>query len=535
MNFKKLGYFIFLMSLSILIVGCSGDSGESTDKKGDTKVEEKDDDLVVEDVEGGVLQVALNAQPPTLDIVLTTATAARDISQHVYESLVTLNSKLEVEPMLAETYEISEDGKNVTFHLRKGIKFHTGEEMKAADVIASMERWQGLSNSAKNFLDGTTYEEKDDYTVIAHIVKPSSLDMFIFADMTQFAAVMPKTIVEGASETGVEEYIGTGPYKYGEWKQDQYIHLIKFSEFQSRTEPADGLAGEKKAISSEIYFNFLPDPSTRVAGIISGEYDISTAIPQDNVSLLEANSDVKTDIVPSSLLVLMFNNKVGPFKDVKMRQAINAAINVEDILTAAYANEEFYVMDHALVKDKDSGWYTDEGSDIYNLFDPELSKQLLKEAGYNGEEIVLITNRDKDSFYNSALVIQQQLEAVGINLKLSVHDTATSIELKKDENNWDITVDEYAFRPSPVQQLFLGSDYLGWPDKEPLQSVTEKIIYAKTLEEAQQFSGEFHEKFWDEVQTIKVGNNSVVTAMQEDIDGYQFIAGPILWNVSKGK
>ena len=294
MNLKKRLYIPLLFALSVLIVGCSADKN-ATDKSNENAAT-KDKPNVEE--AGGELQVAFHAQPPTLDVVQTTATAARDISQHIYEALVTLNSKLEVEPMLAESYEISDDGKTVTFHLRKGIKFHTGEEMTAEDVVASMERWYGLSPTAKNFLNGTTFEAEDDYTVIANIVKPSTLDMFIFADMTQFAAIMPKTIIDGASAEGVAEYIGTGPYKFEDWKQDQYIHLSKFNDFQSRSEPADGLAGEKKAFASDIYFNFLLDPSTRVAGLLSDEYDIATSIPQDNVNLLEANANVKTAIIP---------------------------------------------------------------------------------------------------------------------------------------------------------------------------------------------------------------------------------------------
>ena len=172
----------------------------------------------------------------------------------------------------------------------------------------------------------------------------------------------------------------------------------------------------------------------------------------------------------------MFNNKVGPFKDIKMRKAVNAAINIEDVLIAAFSNEAFFIKDHALVKDKESGWYTDAGIEEYNLYDPELAKRLLKEAGYNGEEIVFLTNRENDSYYNSALVLQQQLEAVGINFKLTLLDTASALELKGDENAWNLTVDAFAFRPMPVQQLFLNSEYIGWPDKEPLRSVTEKDL-----------------------------------------------------------
>src|SRR5690625_3775433 len=149
--------------------------------------------------------------------------------------------------MLAESYDMSDDGKTITFHLRQGIHFHNGEEMIADDVVASMERWQEMSSQAITYIEGTEYEAKDDYTVVAHIAEPTTVALYILADLTQFAAIMPKEIVEEAGADFVEEYIGTGPYEFNEWKQDQHIHLSKYEDYESRSEEADGLAGEKNA------------------------------------------------------------------------------------------------------------------------------------------------------------------------------------------------------------------------------------------------------------------------------------------------
>src|SRR5699024_650536 len=117
---------------------------------------------------------------------------------------------------------INEEDHTLTFNLRQGIMFHNGEEMLAEDVVASMERWAENSAQAKSFLAGVTFEEVDDYTVVAHLEKTGLLDLFIFADVTQIAAIMPKEIAENAGETGIDEYIGTGPYQFDEWRQDQY-------------------------------------------------------------------------------------------------------------------------------------------------------------------------------------------------------------------------------------------------------------------------------------------------------------------------
>ncbi|WP_368654646.1 ABC transporter substrate-binding protein [Ornithinibacillus sp. 4-3] len=521
MQLKKIGSLLLLLTLGIALISCSTSTGDVNQNK------KKDEAL-----QGGKLDFAYHVQPLTLDPHFTTSDATRDISNHIYEGLLTLNSSLEVAPMLAESYEVSEDGNLITFYLRKGIKFHNGQEMKAKDVIASLERWQSLSSQALTYLADTKYESKDDYTVIAHIDNPTTLDLYIFSDITQFAAIMPEEIIKSASVDGVNEYVGTGPYAYKEWKQDHYIHLEKFSEYQSRNEPADGMAGEKKAYLDDIYFHIITDPSTRLAGLQSGEYAIAGDIPPDSALKLLDNPDFKNSIDSSSFTPMVFNKKTGVFSNQKARQAANAAINAEDVLKAAYVDEQFYEMDHALVKTEQTGWYSDVGSDIYNTYDPELSKKLLDEAGYNGEEVVMLTSREYANYYNMSLVIREQLEAVGMNVKLEVTDWATVLKSREDENKFDLFFTNFTIRPIPIQYLFMNSEWLGWTDSDDLKRISEGILYASSIEEAQEYSDELHQVFWEYLPVFKPGNIALITSMNKNVEGFQSISNPILWNVS---
>src|SRR5699024_6169859 len=110
---------------------------------------------------GGTLNIALNAQPPTLDPVVTTSTASRDTARMMFESLLVLNSEYESTPLLAEEVE-NEDNQNFIFHLREGIMFHNGEEMKAEDVVASMNRWKENENQANEIIGDNEFEEVDE-------------------------------------------------------------------------------------------------------------------------------------------------------------------------------------------------------------------------------------------------------------------------------------------------------------------------------------------------------------------------------------
>jgi peptide/nickel transport system substrate-binding protein len=525
MTTKKFGYLLLLLTFSIALIGCTTDKSNPNTSEGT-----KDD--AVSNKAGGELNFAYHVQPSTLDPHFTTADATRDVSHHIFESLLTLNSSLEIQPMLAETYEVSKDRKTITFHLRKKIKFHNGDEMTADDVVASMNRWQEKSAQATIYLDGTSYEAVDQYTVVAHIEKPTSLDMFVLADMTQYAAIMPQAIVEKAGSNEVDEYIGTGPYKFKEWRQDQFIQLGKFSDYQSRSEPADGLAGEKKAFVDDIYFHLVTDPSIRVAGLQSGQYQIASDIPPDSAKTLLNDKNIKSAIDASAFTTMVFNKKAGVFSNLKVRQAANAAINVEDMLIAAYVSDEFYVKDHALVKEEQTGWYTDVGSDVYNKYDPEVAKRLLDEAGYNGEEVVILTSREYSNYYNMSVVVQQQLQAVGMNVKLAVTDWATVLAAREDEKKFDIFFTSFTIRPIPIQYLFLNPEWFGWTDSEEIKRIVDDILNAESEEEAQKFSPDLHRAFWDYLPIIKPGNSTLITSMSKDVDGFQFISNPILWNVS---
>lgn len=526
MKLKGWGYIFFLLTLSSMLIGCSSTTEAPEISEGSNGENAEEGEY------GGTLNFAFNVQPTTLDPHFTTDTATRDLAQHIFEPLLTLNTSLEVEPMLAESYDVSEDGKTITFHLRQGIKFHNGKEMTADDVIASMERWQEMSAQAKQYLEGTVYEAEDDYTVVAHIADPTTLDLFIFADMTQFAGIMPKEIAEAVGTEAATEYIGTGPYHLEEWRKDQHIHLNRFDDYSSRPEPANGLAGEKKAYLDEIYIHIVTESSTRTAGIQSGEYEMANAIPQDSIELLEMDPMIKNEVYANSFPSIIFNKKARFLSNEKARQAVNAALNMEDLLTSAYGESKYYEADHALVKEDQKDWYTDAGRDVYHTYDPELAKQLLKEAGYNGEEIIILTSRDREEYYNMSVVIQQQLEAIGMNISLEVSDWGTVLERAGDEQAYDIFFTAFAFRPMPVQYLFFNHEWLGWTDSEELEQLKEQILGAASQEEAQKFSAQLHEAFYSYLPIIKTGNSTAVISMRENVEGLQFITGPILWNVS---
>src|SRR5690625_1232318 len=423
--FKNLLLLFALLGLLVL-VACGGGADEastSNDESTETeteKTEETESDEQEEATSGGELKIAMDAAPPTLDQPSSTAVAARDTSRLIFETLYTTNSKHEAVPMLAEGVE-TDDNQTFVFKLREGIMFHNGEEMTADDVVASMERWLELSTITGNIFNDATWEAEDDYTVVLELQEPSSLTLDTLASAKQAAAIMPKEVVEAATDQGPEEYIGTGPFQFDEWLQDQHLKLTRFEDYQPREDDADGLSGKREALVDEIIFHMVPDTSTRIAGLQTGEYDIALGMPYDNYDQFDNDPNFETFLTPSANEFVGFNNVSGIASDFAMREAINVGIDYDEIMMAAFPNKEFYWLDAGYMDKHIENWASTSGSEYHNINDPDRAKEMLEEMGYDGEEFVVMTTRDYDHHYNVGVVFHDQISQLGINARSEEH------------------------------------------------------------------------------------------------------------------
>jgi peptide/nickel transport system substrate-binding protein len=522
-NFKKLSLLISsLLLLSIALIGCSSETSKETNASEKNTVTKK----------GGDIHIAIDAQPPTLDPQISTTTATKEIARQVFETLLVLNPKYEVEPMLAESYEKSSDGLTYTFHLRKGVKFHNGKEMTAEDVVASMNRWLEKSTRAANSIGKGQFTEKDKYTVELKIEKPTIGVLDVIASTNQFAAIMPKEIIDKAPKDGITEIVGTGPFKFVEWKTDQYIKLTKYDDYKPVDAPSDGLAGKKEAFVDNLIFDVVTDSSTRLAGITTGQYQMAYQIPYDNFDQINSSTDIKPSLNLYGGVAFVFNKKQGPFTNEKLRQAVNTGINNNDVLMGAMGNKRFYRLDDGLMYKEQAKWYTDSGKDFYNQHDKEKAKELLKEAGYNGQEIRILATRDYEYIYNTAVVMKQQLEAIGIKAKIDVVDWATLTKKRTDPATWDAFITGFSPVSLPTQTLPLDPKYPGWPVDNKLQQYTEEIRTAASDKEALAKWQEMQEYSWKEyVPYIKIGDFFTFNAYRnKEIKGNGYFEGIILWN-----
>lgn len=515
----------------LMLWGCQSDDSSMNQQS-----EEQDDRDIIVDVKGD-LNVAFPSEPPTLDTHVNTTTVSTLAARNIFEALVTPDSNYDVQPMLAESYEILEDGKTIEFKLRQGVKFHNGDEMKAADVVASMNRWIEYSGTGRSTFAGAEFVEIDDYTVELRMVQPTSTALLVLAySGGEFPGIMPASIVEGNDGTPIDEYIGTGPYEFVEWKQNTMIQLKRFEDYVSREEAANGLAGKREVFVENLNIMIVPDSSTRVAGILSGEYDVVIDVPIDSAEQVANHESVILESTPRDVFNLYFNKKEGLFANKVAREALAVGVNKEDMLRAAFVDPNYYsTTHHMMLASQESQWYSEIGKDQYHFQDQELSKQLFEEAGYAGEELTIITSRDYDHMYNAAIVLKEQLNELGVASQIEVYDWPTFTEVRNDPGMWDLTIIANTSKVEPTSLVFMRSDFAGWTEDPELDRLAEKLRRAPSIEEAREVYDELQAWFMDYRPVVKIGDGNLLYAWRDHITTIEDVDGAIFWNVKKSE
>jgi peptide/nickel transport system substrate-binding protein len=479
--------------------------------------------------QGGILKAAMIGEPPTLDTHTTTATISYQIAWHVMETLYTYDRQYAPIPMLAEGHTVSDGGRRYTITLRKGVKFHDGKELTAADVAASITRWGRLHTTGKTmFKTIEAVEAKDPHTLVIHLKEPSG--SLLYALASPYLAIHPKSVMDAAGDQPVKELIGTGPYRFVEHRADRHIRVARFKEYAARSEAPDGHGGKRTAWVDEIHFLPVPEVSVRVAGVESGDYHFAQTVKQDQYERLKANPRLDVHIVkPSSWITAAPNHKAGLMTNRKLRQAMQAALDMEPIMTAAIGNKAFFRVDGALYFPEQGIFHTQTGVTGYNLKNKERARTLLKEAGYTGQPVRWLTTKEYEYMYNSALVSKQQMEAVGFKVDLQVLDWATVVQRRNKPELWDLFTTGITFTPDPALTANLQCNWPGWWCNEEKERLLTELMRETDVKKRRAVIERIQAVFYEDVGRIKMGDFFTMYAIRE-LKGFE--GNPFLhfWN-----
>ena len=354
--------------------------------------------------------LAMTLEPPGLDPTAGAASAIAEIVQYnIFETLTKINPDGSVSPLLAESWEVSPDLKTYTFKLRRGVKFQNGEPFTAAAVKFSYDRAGGekSTNKDKRTFAGITTQVVDDYTVVL-LNKEIDPDLLFILGQATSIIVEPKS-----ADTNANKPVGTGPYQLQAWNKGSSVVLTAW----------DGYRDAKAIKIKRATFRFISDPAAQVAALLAGDVDAFPRVTPRSVPQFKTNPKFQVVVSGSrAKTILAINNGKKPLDDVRVRRAMNMAIDrkaiVQRIMDGMATPAYQYMPD---------GMFGALPQAPEIKYDPEGAKKLLAEAGYpNGFEVGM--NCPNDRYVNDGNICQAvaaNLARVGVKVNLQAETKGT--------------------------------------------------------------------------------------------------------------
>lgn len=487
----------------------------------------------------GMFRYATVGEPPSLDQQVVTSDLATTIAHHMFEGLYTFDATNSPVPLLAKGDSVSEDGKTITITLREGVSFHDGSAMDSEDVVASLKRWGEFGSRGSMLFDQVeSLEATGPYEIVLKLKAPFGPWKNLMAFINGGPAIYPAEIASaaGAEPIGQDGYIGTGPYKFSEWKPNRHVELVRYDGYVSPEGPADGYGGERKALFDTLRFVPVPDVGTRVAGLQAGDYDYAESIQGDLYETLEADPAVKTVLNGGPIFGLVFmNSKHGPLaQNFGLRRAIQSALDKTPALQVSIGPAELWRADGSFMPEGNV-WHNEQGAEAFSEGNAEKAKKMAEEAGYAGEPIKFMVSTNYSFHYDQAVIFTKQLAEAGFNIDLQVYDWATLIENRGEPEAWDLFFTHHGFVPDPILLSVMNDDYPGWwatPEKEALKA---KFTESSDPAERQALWGELQALIYEQVPTMKTGDVYTYNIASPKLTGLDTstLIWPAFWNVDR--
>lgn len=459
---------------------------------------------------------------------------------HMVEGLVAYRADTSVGPLLASSYDISDDGKNYIFHLRPDVKFHNGVTMTAEHVVWTWKRyldpktkWRGYVDFTKGINKILDVKAVDQATVIFTLEQPSSLFLVNMARMDCGGSGILHPDSVDASGAWIKP-IGTGPFMLGQWRKDQSIELLKFAHYSSLPGTPDGYTGGKAALVNSLIFTVIPDDSAADISLQSGAIDVIWPLSPTDYMQIKGKQGLKfVKHAVLDLYALLFQTKDPVLSDPRIRRAI--AMSIDDEMLTQGATQGICQANQSPIP-AESLYYTNVQKKGYP-YDISAAKVLLKQAGYRGQPITIQTNKHYMPMYNAAVLIQAMLQQAGIAANIEVLDWASQLS-NYLSGNYQAMSFGYSARLDPALTFdsFMGNKSVEprkiW-DNPKAQSLLTESMMVQDRQKRQAIFDQLTTLFWQQMPMVALFNGTEITGLRKDVKGYQgWAAGDArFWNV----
>lgn len=466
---KSIQIFLMLVLSLFIMVGCSSNSTSTPEKKpdqstdSDKKPEESSDPQY-----GGTITIGAMEEPDTLDVHKTAMAMASAVSHHLGGTLLSVNADTnELEPNLAESFQVSDDGLTITFKIRQGVTFTDGTPLTAQVFKDTYDRIlnpdTGATVAASLIPGIKSTSAPDDDTFVIELAAPSAPFLRNLSSRGYLQPLSMAAIDKSGDEYG-RKPIGAGPFKFKEWVTGQSITLERNDDFNW---PQVSLKNQGKAYPDQLVYKFIQDQQTMLAALDSGSIDVAMNVAPKDVQRYRNNPDFYVlEAERQGLgLFLEMNLENEVLSDLNVRKAVNMAINKEAIIKAVLNGEGTPA--YGPIPATIFG-YDPNVENYGHKLNPDAAVSLLEQSGFakNGEfmekdgkalELELLVMAQHNQ---AAQMVQAMLKAIGIKVNIQSMEAGTLIE-KVSQGEYDMSFLAYSYGDPDILTLLFHSSQIG--------------------------------------------------------------------------
>ena len=498
---------------------------------------------------GAVLRFVPHADLSIIDPHWTGVYITRNYGYMVYDTLFALDGAYHPQPQMVESWTIGDDRLTYTFKLRDGLKWHDGERVRAADVVASLKRWGVRNDSYGQALlaAASAIEAIDENRFRVTLNTPFPV-LDAFATLTSPTPfILPERLALTDPFTQIKEAVGSGPFKMvmPEWRPGHQVIFAKNPDYVPRAEPPQWASGGKRVKVDRVEWNYIPDPLTAMNALNGAEVDYWENLANDYVATVARDKNIAIASYPGFVGTMRFNQLYPPFNNIKMRQAVLAVVDQRDYMAAVAGDPSNWRTCPSVYA---CDWEMPDppgGEALSGPRDYDKAKRLIAEAGYKGERIVLLDPADIPQLHAEALVTNDVLKRLGLNVDLVTAEWGTVIRQVNtkeppEQGGWNVFVTAFAaydmINPATNRMLRAGGvsgSPPGWPDDPRLESLRAEWFQATDDTRRHELADKIQARAFEFVTYIPTGQYRGRSAYRTYLTGR--LDGPLafLWNIEK--
>ena len=497
-----------------------------------------------------VLRFIPQADLRVLDPIWTSAYITRNHGYMVFDTLFGTDARFQPQPEMVDSWETSPDKLVYTFILRDKLKFHDGSPVRAADCVASLQRWM-QRDTLGQYLAASSERVAalDDRRFEIRLKRPFPLLLSALGKVSGTVPfMMPERLANTPADKQVTEMVGSGPFIFvkDEFQPGHKVVYRRNPDYTARPEPPSGTAGSKAAKVDRVEWLYIPDQATALNALSTGEVDWWQQVPTDIVPTLEKTPGIKiAELEPVRYIgQIVFNHVQPPFNNPKLRRAVLHGVDQAAYLAAVAGDPRFSSICYSFFG-CGVPMSTEAGAEpLEGARDLAAAKKMVVMSGYKGEPAVVLDATDFGVAHTMALVTADLLQQLGIKVDLQAMDWGSVLgrRTKKDpveKGGWSLFFGSLAGADALDPSIHLslrGSGekaWFGWPTDPKLEELRERWIFAEEDSTRKQLAAQIQEQAYQTLPIISVGQFAIPTAYRDTLSGIVPAPVIVMWNVEK--